>query len=421
MKTVLGLCDCNSFYASCEKVFDPRLLGKPTIVLSNNDGCVVARSPEAKALGIKMGEPLFKIKELIERQQVQVYSSNYSLYGDMSARVMASLAEFSPELEIYSIDECFLDLSSFSNVDLADYCRQIRTTVKQYTGIPISIGVGSTKTLAKIANHFAKKDANHGGVFDLNATEPGPALAQTAVEDIWGIGRQYSNFLNRHGIKTALQLRDAEEKWVKQHMGVVGLRIVLELRGESCLPLELISFAKKSTTVSRSFGRPIELLSEMKEAIATYASRAAEKLRQEYLIAELLTVFLVTNRFKQEPQYYNSATVIFPVATNDTAEILPYAIRAIESIYRHGFRYKKAGVIFNHLVPVTQVQSNLFDHRDRERYEKLMKVVDKINTELGSGTLRFAATGLKKNWQMRAEQRSPRYTTQWSDLPLVKA
>jgi len=421
MTTIFALADCNAFYAACEAVFNPQLQNKPVVVLSNNDGCIVARSEAAKTVGLKMGEPLFKAKDLIERHQVQVYSSNYSLYGDMSARVMASLAEVTPNLEIYSIDECFLDFSGFSEVDLTGYCRHVRAVVKQYTGIPISLGIGRTKTLSKVANYIAKKFSVYEGVFDLTAVEPEPVLTQIAVEDVWGVGKQYARVLRSHKIETALQLRDAPESLIKQRFGVTLLRTVLELQGLSCLPLELSPAPRKGVTVSRSFGQTVQSLTELKQAVCTFTSRAAEKLRQEMLAATVLNVFVMTNRFQDTPQYHNLQVVTLPTATNDTAELSYFALRGVESIYRSGYQFKKAGVTLLDLVPITTVQPDLFDTRQREKYRKLMKVMDQINNQMGAGTLQFAAAGLKKTWAMRAAHRSPKYTTCWSDLPLVKA
>ncbi|CAA9309126.1 Error-prone, lesion bypass DNA polymerase V (UmuC) [uncultured Leptolyngbya sp.] len=307
-------------YVSCERLFNPKLEEQPVIVLSNNDGCTIARSNEAKKLGIQMGVPAFKLRQLIQDHNIQVYSSNYTLYGDLSSRVMATLDQLAPAVEVYSIDEAFLDLSTLKNHDLSAYGQHLRSTVHQWTGIPVSIGIGPTKTLAKIANRLAKKLSEAEGVWNLtNCTESLQALASIDVEDVWGIGRQYAKLLRANGMSNALQLRDADQRWIKQKMGVVGLRIVLELGGMSCMPIELCPQPKKMTCVSRSFGRPVESLAELQEAVATYASRAAEKLRRDGLAAWVLTVFVNTNRFQDEPQYYNCSTTYLPVATSDTA------------------------------------------------------------------------------------------------------
>jgi DNA polymerase V len=340
MVSVFALVDCNNFYVSCERVFQPGLVGKPVVVLSNNDGCVIARSEEAKASGIPMGLPAFQLAQRFPHQAIEVYSSNYALYGDMSARVMATLTQMTPAVEVYSIDEAFVYLSNPGTGHWL--CR----LVTRWTGIPVSVGIGTTKTLAKLANRHAKQTPQSHGIVDLTgASERETVLAQTPVREVWGIGPQYSKFLTAHGITTAYDLREAPDRWIKKHMGVVGLRIVGELRGISCLPLVQCPPSQKSLMVSRSFGRPITTLAEMREAVATYTSSAAAKLRRRGLAAGVLTVFLLTNRFKpEEPQYHHALRLPLPVATNDTAELLSYALRGIERLFREGYRYKKAGV-----------------------------------------------------------------------------
>ncbi len=417
---VFGLADCNNFYVSCERVFNPKLEGKPVVVLSNNDGCVVARSQEAKRLGIQMGVPIFQIRHLVEQHQVQVYSSNYTLYGDMSMRVMDVLAEFTPALEVYSIDEAFLDLSGFTHQGLNDYAQSLRQSVKQQTGIPVSIGMGPTKTLAKVANNLAKKCGS--GVFDLATADRDEVLAATALEDLWGIGRRYAQSLQQHGYQTALDLRDADLGWVKQCYGVVMVRTILELRGQSCLPLELVPPARQSLMVSRSFGQPVTCAAHLKEAIATYTSRAAEKLRQYQLAAGVLNVFARTSRFGDAP-YSDTVVASLPIATSDTAELLHYALPCGEALFQEGHRFSKAGVLLLNLVPDHQIQGSLFDDLDspqRERSRKLMSVVDQLNRQFGAGTVRFASTGLKQPWALKSAHRSPRYTTQWGELLVVK-
>jgi DNA polymerase V len=414
----IALVDCNNFYVSCERVFAPQLWGKPVVVLSNNDGCVVARSPEAKTIGIKMGVPTFKIQALIDQHDIQVFSSNYSLYGDMSHRVMETLRSFSPRVEVYSIDEAFLDLSTFSHLNLIGYCQQIRATVKQWTGIFVSIGLGQTKTLAKIANHIAKQ--SEAGVFALTAVNNREWLEAIPIEDVWGIGRRSAKVLRIGGIKTAWQLSNAPHGWVKQELGIVGLRTVLELQGFSCLPLDLHPPARKSITVSRSFSRPMESLDELKSAVATYTSRAAEKLRNYKLAATAVKVWIATSRFLDNP-YTNAIAVSLPVATNDTAELLHYALIGVVEIYKTGLAYKKAGVIMLNLVPETVRQLHLWDDRERDRYGQLMETLDRVNQEMGAGTLRFAVSGLQQTWYMKCERRSPCYTTRWDELLEVKA
>jgi DNA polymerase V len=366
-----------------------------------------------------MGLPAFKLADLINEHHLEVYSSNYTLYGDLSARVMTTLAQWTPAVEVYSIDEAFLDLTGISTDDLVGYGQIMRATIQQWTGIPVSIGIGPTKTLAKLANRLAKRSFQ--GVVALMVTsEIDAALACTQVEDLWGIGPGYTRRLHAHEIKTALQLRNMTDRWVRQELGIVGLRLVWELRGISCLPLELCPPPKQSLMVSRSFGRPITALTEMREAVATYMTRAAEKLRRAQLAAGVVTVSLTTNRFTEEPQYANSVTIPLPVATQDTAELIGYARQGVEQIYREGYRYKKAGVILTALVPERQVQTHLFDQHDRERSQKLMAAIDAINTAWGSGTIRYAAVGLKPEWIMRCVRRSPRYTTRWHELVVVR-
>src|SRR5215813_11351401 len=320
MTTLFALIDCNNFYVSCERVFQPALCSKPVVVLSNNDGCVIARSEEAKALGIPMGIPAFKLADLRQEHPIEVFSSNYTLYGDLSARVMTTLAQWAPAVEVYSIDEAFLDLTGISTDDLRIYGQTLRATIHQWTGIPVSIGIGPTKTLAKLANRLAKRSPQAQGVVILTSPlEIEATLAQTPIQDIWGIGPGYTRRLHAHEIRTAIQLRNMTDRWVRQELGIVGLRLVWELRGISCLPLEFCPPPKQSLMVSRSFGRPITTLIEMREAVATYMTRAAEKLRRHQVAAGVLTVFLMTNRFTDEPQYSNSVTMPLPVATQDTA------------------------------------------------------------------------------------------------------
>jgi DNA polymerase V len=413
---MLALCDCNSFYASCEAVFDPKLRGKPVIVLSNNDGCVVARSPQAKAIGIKMGEPAFEIHHLIQKYKVQVFSSNYSLYGNLSERVMVTLGEFTPEMEIYSIDEAFLNLSGFSHLDLSDYGQQIRHTVFKWTGVPISIGMADTKTLTKVAGDIAKK--NPKGVFILPSNHD-DILAEFPIGDVWGIGRSHTRSLQAHGIMTALHLRDVELSWARKEYSVVMQRLVLELRGQPCFSLELNPPPKKSITVSRSFSRAIATLAELREAVATYTSRAAEKLRQHELTADAIQVFALTSRFK-ENYYSDSVTLTFNYSSDNTVEILHFALRGCDRIFQAELQFKKAGVILLGLRPKSLRQLSLWEP-DVEHSEALMQTMDSINARFGRGTLQFAVAGLKKPWAMQSRMRSPRYTTCWSELPVVRA
>ncbi|MFQ4139183.1 Y-family DNA polymerase [Nodosilinea sp. PGN35] len=428
---MIALTDANNFYVSCERVFNPKLEGKPVVVLSNNDACVVARSNEVKALGVKMGTPLFELRwsetgpggpSLIQQHQIQVFSSNYALYGDLSRRVMAVLGQFSPEVEVYSIDEAFLGLAGQAHEIVAHH---MRLMVKQWTGIPVSVGVATTKTLAKIANHQAKQQ---GGVCVL--FEPAPVLAQLPVSDVWGIGRRLTQRLEAHGITTALHLQQADLALIRQLLGIVGVRTVLELRGVACLPLELCPQPRKSCCVSRGFGRPVASLAELKQAIASYGSTAAAKLRRDGRVAQSLQVFITTNRFRpQEPQYANSETLVLPYPTHDTLTIVQAALGAAERLYQPGYSYQKAGVLLMELSDGAICQGSLFgDETKRERAGRLMVAVDSLNRRFGAGTVRWAAAGLQQEWKMRAEWRwqsrseraSPRFTTRWDELVVVK-
>ena len=417
----IALIDCNSFYASCERIFNPKLLGKPIVVLSNNDGCIITRSAEAKALGIKMGEPYFKAKKIIEKNNVKVFSSNYSLYGDISQRVMEILLGFSPEVEIYSIDEAFLNFKGFKNHELLTYCKHIRQTIKQWVGIPVSIGVGSTKTLSKIANHLAKKEADYEGICILKGDEKiEEALNRIEIGDVWGIGRRLSKFLRNYEVRTAKQFAFLDRRWIRKNMGVVGEKIQLELRGVSCLDLELLPSPKKSCCVSRSFSRPIEKIEELQESIANYGSRVAEKIREEGLIAQSMSIFVLTNHFnKKEKQYSSSIKLQLDYPTSDSKLIVKRAVEGIKRIYKEGYRYKKAGIILYELHSSSSVRG-LLDY-DKPRTDSLMRSLDEINYRYGSATLRLAAEGIKKSWQMRREKVSPCYTTSFDQLMIVKS
>lgn len=418
----VALVDCNSFYASCERVFNPRLLNRPVVVLSNNDGCVVALTKEAKALGVVRGVPAFQIRDLIRQHGVHVFSSNYVLYGDMSRRVMDTLATFTPNLEVYSIDEAFLDLADCAGRNLADCGHTIRATVARWTGLPVSVGIAETKTLAKLANHIAKCVQDTGGVFDLTAVSDREALlGKVPVQKLWGVGPNIARRLQAAGITTARALRDADDQWIRTQFGVTGLRTVHELRGIPCLPLEDCPPSKQSITVSRSFGQPVTVLADMREAVATYMARAAEKLREERLAAGALTVHLTTNPFNGSPQYSNAATIELPVATDASTELIRQALGLLPRLWRDGYRYKKAGVLLTALVPAGEVQAGLFDREDRAKVRRLSATLDRLNARLGTDTLRFGATGQHRGWRTKFAHRSPAYTTNWHDLPLVRA
>lgn len=420
MKKLFALVDCNNFYVSCERVFNPSLWNRPVIVLSNNDGNIISRSNEAKALGLKMGAPFFECADIIRKHDVKVFSSNYALYGDMSGRVMQTLSQCAPEMEIYSIDEAFLSFTGIST-DMTVYGHYIKDMVKQWTGMPVSIGIGPSKTLAKLANHIAKKRPGYNGVLNITDHPDFEKLLDSVdVGDVWGVGPAYSNMLKSRGISTALKLSRAPDAWVRKHMTVMGLRTARELRGDPCMGLEMPD-PKKGIVSSRSFGRPVEKLEELEEALAAYTARAAEKLRAQNSVASYITVFLATNRFKPEPQYYNRVTSRLPVQTAYTPELISQAHACLRKIYRPGFRYKKTGIMFLDIIPECDTQLNLFASADIERRKALMLAVDGINKRLGRGTVQFASEGSGRPWAMRREYLSARCTTQWGEIPVVKA
>ncbi len=422
MSPVFALVDCNNFYVSCEQLFSPKLIGKPVVVLSNNDGCVIARSNEAKAIGIQMGIPVFKILNMIKAHGVYVYSSNYALYGDMSQRVIEILLEFIPDVEIYSIDEAFLDLSGFKTCDLTDYGYSIRSKIKKWTGIPVSVGIAETKTLAKIANRIAKKSRGTDGVLDLTRSlYQDRALATTSVENVWGVGQNYSRLLKSAGINNALQLRNACNNFVKKEMGIPGAKILQELKGISCYPLEQYPPPKKEITVSRSFKHPIGDITDISEAIAAYASKGAEKLRNAHLETNILVVFLMTNPYNTRARYFNMKTIRLPFSTSDTSELIKYACIGLNEIYRKGYLYKKAGVIFRDLSSDSHSQMTFFDYQKRRQSKEVMQTFDRINKKFGSDSIRYAATGSTPNqkWKTVFQRRSPSYTTNWDQLPKV--
>ncbi|NTW69667.1 MAG: Y-family DNA polymerase [Chlorobiaceae bacterium] len=421
---MFALIDCNNFYVSCERLFNPGLRGRPVVVLSNNDGCFISRSEEAKAIGLGMGESAFKCRELLQQHQVAVYSANFSLYGDLSARVMRTLADFAPDIEIYSIDECFLDLSGFDRFDLADYARQMRRTVEKHTGIPVSIGIGSTKTLAKAASRMAKKNSELGGVALLRSdAEVSDALSGMDVEHVWGIGARYGALLHRHGIHTALDFAGAPAPWVRRNLHITGARVQEELNGRSCLSLELVRPPKQSICTSRSFGTPVTLKENLQHAVAHFASKCAFKLRREGSRASLLTVFAATSPFApKEKRYWGTETLSLPSATNDTLLLLEAAKLVLERIYRPGYEYKKAGVILSGIGSVTEPQQttlSLFDtdpHPEKQgRSANLMEALDALNSRYGAGTLRVASDS-PSGWKQRQEELSPAYTTRWCDI-----
>jgi DNA polymerase V len=421
-ETSFALIDGNSFYCSCERVFDPSLKNRPVIVLSNNDGCAVARTAEAKALGIKMGAPFFKIRGLCEREGVAVFSSNYTLYGDMSARMNAIYREMAPEVEVYSIDESFLSIGIIPADERVSYGRDLRTKVLKWTGIPTCVGIGPTKTLAKLANHIAKKAEGMDGVCDLTSQAARDHwLPKIAVGEVWGVGGASQAKLARLGVRTAACLRALDPAVARKVMTVVGEKTVLELRGISCLPLETVAPQRKGCAVTRSFSRKVTDLTDMLEAVATHATRGAEKLRGYGLEAGHITVFMHTSPFGDDPSHSASRTVQFAEPTADTLELIRAAKRAAEGIFQKGFRYAKAGIVMDDLVEAGSAPRPLFEQRDREKSASLMEAVDAINQRYGRGTVTPAATGKRRDWQTKFEMRSPQYTTSLDDLPRAKA
>jgi len=374
LNNVFALVDCNNFYASCERLFNPQLEKKPVIVLSNNDGCVIARSNEAKALGIKMGAPAFEFQELIKKHKVHVFSSNFALYGDISNRIMKILYELAPDIEVYSVDEAFLDLTSIKFEDLTVFAKKILKTIRQWVGIPVSIGIGPTKTLAKIANHAAKNNPGYSNVVNLCTCEDPDWLFKTiSVSEIWGVGGAFNQFLNENGIRTVYDFKNADENWVRKHMGVIGQKTLFELRGISCIPLESLVPDKKNICTSRSFGTPLETYEDLEQATSSFVARAAEKLRRQHSCARAVTVLVMTNRFSNSPKYVNSILVQLPVATSITSELIHHALKGLRKIYRKGYKYKKSGIILMDIIPEDQLQYGIWDVANRKSSQNLSR------------------------------------------------
>ena len=416
---MLALADCNNFYASCERVFQPRLQNKPVVVLSNNDGCVIARSNEAKILGIKMGEPAFKLKDIIKSKNVHVFSSNFSLYGDMSKRVMTTMREEVKRMEVYSIDEAFMDFNGEAKAE--EKAIALRKKVLQHTGIPISIGIAPTKTLCKVAGLIAKKHTKTGVFLLNNKTLIERALKWLAVEELWGVGRKHAAFLKKVGINTAYDLCNADDSWVKRHLSVVGLRMVKELRGTPCFALEESAKQKKNICTSRSFGKKINNLEELKESISTFANDCAYKLRQQKSCAARISIFITTNPFNPKAKQYKGLNSIkIDTPTNDSIEIVRIALQALEKVYRSGYIYKKAGVTVGDIVPQEQQQLSLFDNLDRKKHQKIMTSLDSINKKMGKDKVRLAVQGHRKRWRLKQERLSPCYSTRITDALVVR-
>ncbi len=416
-KNRIALVDCNSFYVSCERLFNPKIQKKAVVVLSNNDGCVISRSREAKDLGIKMGEPYFKVKELVKKNKVEVYSSNYALYGDISRRVMKVLKTFSPKVEIYSIDEAFIDLSFIDEKGVEDYGREIRSRVLKWTGIPTSVGIASTKTLSKVANHIAKKEK--AGVIYLN-TNIDEKLKKFPIEDVWGVGKQLSKFYHKNNISNAYDLKNVSNTWVKKGTNVLGAKTAMELRGVPCIDLQIDQEKRKNCCVSRSFGRKVKDLNELEESVITHCLNAAEKIRADDQIAKTITVFIRTSPFDKNRRYYsNSKTIDLAIPTSNSIELIKNAVKALTDIYKYGYAYQKAGIILSGLKDANQNDQNLLTPLLENKSKKLMKAIDYTNTKYGRYAISIAQAGLSKGWKMRREHSSKIDTASFDSLPKI--
>jgi len=421
LSSVIALVDCNNFYASCEKVFRPELRNRPVVVLSNNDGCVIARSQEAKDMGIDMTQPYFKMKDVLAKAGVAVFSSNYTLYGDMSARVVECIEALSPKVEVYSVDEAFADLSMVPTDELMSKATELVETIWQWTGLPVKVGVAPSKTLSKVAAKLAKKTKERAFVL-MEGSQIEAVLKETPVSDLWGVGRGHRDLFWRNGIETAWEFSQRSDQWIRVHMGVVGVRMAHELRGSSCLPIDTHKKPRKNIMTSRSFNRAVTTYSEMKEAVATYTARCAEKLRQEQQTATIISVFVRTYEHRKDlPQNNASFSMALPAPYQSTNLLTKVAYQALERIYKDGYRYKKAGVLLSGLQPLKQTQLTVFESHDRKRSHKLMKAIDEINFKYGTGQVRELAEGLNTKWIMRFKLLSKRGTSDWNDLVEVLA
>lgn len=419
--SVYALIDCNNFYASCERVFDPSLRGRPIAILSNNDGCIIARSKEAKEAGIEMGAPEFKIRDLLKEKQVVIKSSNYAFYGDMSRRVMQTLRHLAPKVEPYSIDEAFMEFPKLIANDLDTFGRLIKSTLRQWTGLPVSVGIAPSKTLAKIANERAKSHPIYDGVLNLvENPKVDTILKDTKLRDIWGIGPGLSQRLFKEDIQNALQLKQqiSRRDWVRSRLNVTGLRTVMELNGDPCLEVENVEDPRKGIMTSRSFGKTVTNPEDLREAVAQFISIAAEKLRAQNSVTSLLHITLRTNKYSNyKSQYKYGAEVPLQMPTANTAYLIECGHACVNQLYEPGLRYKKAAVMLTGILPETEVQTDLFEKKQYTRDQhRLMKKVDDINTKYGSRTTHFASTGIEQSWQMKQEHLSPKYTTRWDGI-----
>ena len=419
---MFALIDCNNFYVSCERVFNPKLNNRPVVVLSNNDGCAISRSNEAKALGIPMGAPAFKYEKIFRKHNVEVFSSNFTLYGDMSSRVMSILSKYTPNIEIYSIDEAFLKFEGFDNYDLESYCKKIQKIVLKHTGIPISIGIAPTKALSKVANRIAKKfpeKTNGVHLIDSNKKRV-KALKWLKIKDVWGIGFRHTERLKNIGIHTAYDFINLEDGWVRKNMSVVGLRLKKELEGKSVLSLEEVRSPKKAIATTRSFEGTIADYEKIKERISTFAICCAEKLRAQQSNCSSIYVFVRSNKFqKNKPQYRNGIVITIPFSTNSNIVISKYAIEGLKKIFRQGINYKKAGVIVMGLNSINNYQYNLFENEDI-KHQNLMRTIDFIQKKEGQSKIKLASQDLKKRWKMKQEKLSASYTSRINEIIKVK-
>ncbi|HSH86903.1 MAG TPA: Y-family DNA polymerase [Methylophilus sp.] len=417
----IALVDVNNCYVSCERVFNPKLLNRPVVVLSNNDGCAVARSNEAKALGVKMGEPWFKLNDLAKQHGIIALSSNYALYADMSNRFMSILRRFSPDQEIYSIDESFLDFSSFSRKDLTVLAHDMRNTVLRCIGLPVSVGLGSTKTLAKLANHCAKKRPEFNGVCNFNIMDIetlDSIMMQIEVGEVWGVGRKLSQKLNDLGIMTVFDLKRADPAQLRRHFSVVMEKTIRELNGTVCIEMEEIAPPKQQIVSSRSFGMPVTTIEELGQSISLYVSRAAEKLRNQQSYAGSLHVFIHTSPFRtDQPQYSNGFTVPLPSPTDNTTRLASIAMWVLNQIYKPGYQYAKAGIMLGEIVPAAGIQNDMFSNMEPDsKSDRLMQAMDAVNKKMGKGKLIVGSQGYGQPWAMKQERKSPSYTTNWDEL-----
>ncbi len=416
----IALVDVNNFYVSCERVFDPKLNGRPVVVLSNNDGCAVARSDEAKALGIPMGAPWFQYADLARQHNIIALSSNYALYADMSNRVMRILSQFCPDQEVYSIDECFLDLTGFRHLDLDDYGRQMRDTIYQWTGLPISVGIGASKTLAKLANHCAKKQFGFHGVCDFSAMPEiavNTLMAQLTNHKVWGIGNKLGQRLSlNHGLHTVLDVKQANPEVLRRQYNVIMEKTIRELNGTACIELEQVAPAKKQIISSRSFGRPVTDKQSLAEAITLYVSRAARKLRQQQSVCAAIHVYIRTGVYRRGKDFYRGQTTLpVPVADNDSRQLLKIALNALDKIYRPGYHYAKAGIVLSQIRVQTEQQLSLFAEKPARRNQQLMQTLDSINRRIGRDSVKIAREGFQRTWKMKQGLKSFGYTTNWQD------